>query len=145
MHCTHFASNEGVEALKVRNSRTVDKITPNQISKRGATFLPRRRAKRWQQTGSFGPEPPRTNPPRGVFSVVGCGGVCNMWPPRMSETPTTTASQKSIAICLQFLLQDASNLYWSTFGALLSEEREILSVLLPFVSQYASHLYCNTL
>ena len=27
---------------------------------------------------------------------------------------------------------------------LRSEEREILSVLLPFVSQYASHLYCNT-
>ena len=25
-----------------------------------------------------------------------------------------------------------------------SEEREILSVLLPFVSQCASHLYCNT-
>ena len=29
--------------------------------------------------------------------------------------------------------------------SLRSEEREILSVLLPFVSQYASHLYCNTL
>ena len=28
--------------------------------------------------------------------------------------------------------------------SLRSEEREILSVLLPFVSQYASHLYCNT-
>ena len=27
---------------------------------------------------------------------------------------------------------------------LRSEEKEILSVLLPFVSQYASHLYCNT-
>ena len=27
---------------------------------------------------------------------------------------------------------------------LSSKERETLSVLLPFVSQYASHLYCHT-
>ena len=36
---------------------------------------------------------------------------------RTSETPTTTTSQKSIAIHLQFVLQYASNLYCSTFGA----------------------------
>ena len=62
----------------------------------------------------------------------------------MSETPTTTTSQKSIAIRLPFVLQYASHLYRSTFVPLGSKEREILSVLLPFVSQYASHLYCNT-
>ena len=54
----------------------------------------------------------------------------------MSETPTTTTSQK--------VSQYASHLYRSTFVPLGSKEREILSVLLPFVSQYASHLYCNT-
>ena len=63
---------------------------------------------------------------------------------RMSETPTTTTSQKSIAIRLPFVSQYASHLYRSTFVPLGSKEREILSVLLPFVSQYASHLYCNT-
>ena len=36
---------------------------------------------------------------------------------RMSETPTTTTSQKSIALCLPFVLQYASNLYCSAFGA----------------------------
>ena len=55
---------------------------------------------------------------------------------RMSETPTTTTSQKSIAIRLQFVLQYSSSLYCSTFGPLRCEEREILSVLLPFASQY---------
>ena len=58
--------------------------------------------------------------------------------------PTTTTSQKSIAIHLPFVSQYASHLYRSTFGALGSKEREILSVVLPFVSQCASHLYCNT-
>ena len=59
------------------------------------------------------------------------------------RSPTTTTSQKSIAIHLQFVLQYASNLYCSTFGAPTLWEREILSILLPFVSQYASHLCCN--
>ena len=36
---------------------------------------------------------------------------------RMSETPTTTTSQKSIAIHLPFVLQYASNLYRSALGA----------------------------
>ena len=66
---------------------------------------------------------------------------------RMSETPTTTTSQKSIAINLAFILEYASNLYCSAFGApraLGSKEREILSVLIPFVSHYARPLYCNT-
>ena len=62
---------------------------------------------------------------------------------RMSETPTTTTSKESIAIHLQFVLQYASNLYCSTFGAPTLWGQGILSVLLPFVSQYASHLYCN--
>ena len=35
---------------------------------------------------------------------------------RMSETPTTTTSQKSIAIHLPFVSQYASNLYCSAFG-----------------------------
>ena len=35
---------------------------------------------------------------------------------RMAETPTTTTSQKSIAIHLPFVLQYASNLYCSAFG-----------------------------
>ena len=54
----------------------------------------------------------------------------------MSETPTTTTSQKSIAIHLQFVLQYTSNLYCSTLGALRSEEREYC--------QYSSHLYRST-
>ena len=45
---------------------------------------------------------------------------------------------------LQFVLQYASNLYCSAFGAPTLGGKEILSVLHPFVSQYASHLYCNT-
>ena len=65
------------------------------------------------------------------------------WVRRMSETPTTTTSRKSIAIHLQFVLQYASNLYCHALGALRSEERKY-DHLLPFVSQYASHLYCNT-
>ena len=35
----------------------------------------------------------------------------------MSETPTTTTSQKSIAIHLQFVLQCSSKLYCNAFGA----------------------------
>ena len=60
------------------------------------------------------------------------------------KPPTTTTSQKSIAIRLPFVLQYASNLYCSGFGAPTLWGKGILSVLLPFVSQYASHLYCNT-
>ena len=61
----------------------------------------------------------------------------------MSETPTTTTSQKIIAKHLQFVLQYASYLYRSTFGAPPLRRRSILLVLLAFVSQYTSHLYCN--
>ena len=60
------------------------------------------------------------------------------------KTPTTTTSQQSIAIHFQFVLQYASNLYCSTFGAPTLWGKGSTSVLLPFVSQYASHLYCNT-
>ena len=62
----------------------------------------------------------------------------------MSETPTTTTSQKSIAIHLQFALQCASNLYRNTFGAIELSGEGSTSVLLPFVSQCSSHLYRNT-
>ena len=63
---------------------------------------------------------------------------------RMSETPTTTTSQKKS--------QYTSNLYCNTPPICIavlsvpmrSEEKETLSELLPFVSRYASHLYCNT-
>ena len=63
---------------------------------------------------------------------------------RTSETPTTTTSQKSIAIHLQFVLQSPPICIAVLSVPLHSEEREILSVLLPFVSQYASHLHRNT-
>ena len=71
---------------------------------------------------------------------------------RMSETPTTTTSHKSIAIHLQFVLQYAANLYCSTppicilqcFRCHWALRKGNFSVTLPFVSQYASHLYRNT-
>ena len=63
---------------------------------------------------------------------------------RLSETPTSTTSQKSIAIHLQFVLQYASNLYCSAFDAPELWGKGNTSVRLPFVSQYASHLYRNT-
>ena len=47
-------------------------------------------------------------------------------------------------ICIAIRLQFVPQCFWCPYGGLRSEEREILSVLLPFVSQYASHLYCNT-
>ena len=46
------------------------------------------------------------------------GGVWKESLRRMSETPTTTTSQKSIAVRLPFVLQYASHLYCSAFGAL---------------------------
>ena len=58
---------------------------------------------------------------------------------RTSETPTTTASQKSIAIHIQFVLQHASNLYCNSLAATELSEKGNTSVLLPFVSQCASH------
>ena len=70
----------------------------------------------------------------------------------MSETPTTTTFQKSIAIRLQFVLQYASNLYRSAFGApslrgkgnTVSTPPICIAVRLPFVLQYASHWYRST-
>ena len=70
----------------------------------------------------------------------------------MSETPTTTTSQKSIAIrppiCIairpQFVLQYAPNLYCTAFGATEFPGKGNSSVLPPFVLQYASHLYRST-
>ena len=67
---------------------------------------------------------------------------------RMSETPTTTTSQKSIEIHLQLVLQYASNLYCRTFGApklwgkgnAVSTPPICAAVPLPFALQYASHL-----
>ena len=57
----------------------------------------------------------------------------------MSETPTTTTPQKSIDIHLQFIFAMRLQFVSQCFRCpLRSEEREILSVLLPFVSQYAS-------
>ena len=63
---------------------------------------------------------------------------------RMSETPTTTTSQKSIAIRPQFVLQYAPNLYCIAFGATEFPGKGNSSVLPPFVLQYASHLYRST-
>ena len=75
--------------------------------------------------------------------LFGSWPMQSQWIRRMSETPAT--SQKTShntppicycntpLICIAVLLMP-----------LRSEEKEILSVLLPVVSQYASHLYCNT-
>ena len=61
-------------------------------------------------------------------------------------------SKKYRAIHLPFVLQYASNLYCSTFGARRKVRKEkyfstppifCIAVRLPFVSQYASHLYRN--
>ena len=46
-------------------------------------------------------------------------------------------------ICIAIRLQVVPQYFWCPLR-LRSEERETLSVLLPFVSQYASHLYCST-
>ena len=62
----------------------------------------------------------------------------------MSETPTTTTSQKSVAIRPQFILQYAPNLYCTAFGATEFPGKGNSSVLPPFVLQYASHLYRST-
>ena len=79
---------------------------------------------------------------------------------RMSETPTTATSQKSISIHFQFVLQYASNLYCSGFGAPTTLRKGntvstpliciavrlpiCIAIRLPFVLQYASHLYRST-
>ena len=55
----------------------------------------------------------------------------------MSETPTTTTSQKSIAIHLPFVLQYASNLYRSAFCAPYALRK-------GKCCQYSSHLYRST-
>ena len=58
---------------------------------------------------------------------------------RMSETPTTTTSQKSIAKHLQFVFLSACICIAVLSVPLSSEEKEILSVVLSFVSQDTSH------
>ena len=63
----------------------------------------------------------------------------------MSETPTTTTSQKSIAIHLQFVLQYASKCHCALRkGKYFSTPPICIAGRLPFASQYASHLYRNT-
>ena len=60
------------------------------------------------------------------------------------RTPTTTTSQKSIAMHLQFVLQYASNLYCSAFGAptlggkgnIVSTPPICIAIRLPFASQH---------
>ena len=65
---------------------------------------------------------------------------------RTSETPTTTISRKSIAIHLPFLYHNTPPICIAVLLVPLgSKEREVPSVLLPFVLQYASHLYRSTL
>ena len=67
------------------------------------------------------------------------------------ETPTTTTSQKSIAIHL-FILQYASKLYCSAFGVptlwgkgnTVSTPPICIAGCPPFALQYASHLYRST-
>ena len=51
---------------------------------------------------------------------------------------------KRIAIHLQLVLQYTSNLYCSAFGVIELSGKGNTSVRLPFVPQYASHLYRNT-
>ena len=60
------------------------------------------------------------------------------------RNPSHHYFSKSIAIHLQFVLQYASNLYCSAFGAIELSGKGSTSVLFPYVSQYASHLYRNT-
>ena len=81
-----------------------------------------------------------------LTTIHGAGGPgVNPMVRRMSETPTATTAQKSIAIHLSFVSQSASNCFIAVLLVPLgSQEKEILSILVPFVSQYASHLYCNT-
>ena len=64
---------------------------------------------------------------------------------RMSEPPSTTTSQESIAIHLQFVLQYA---FWCHTalrkGKYFNTPPICIAARLPSVSQYASHLYHNT-
>ena len=71
---------------------------------------------------------------------------------RMSETPTTTTSQKSIAIHLPIgiaiRLQFALQYFWCPYalrkGNLVSIPPICIAVRPPFVLQYASHSYRST-
>ena len=68
------------------------------------------------------------------------------------RTPTTTTSQRGIAMHLQFVLQYTSNLYCSAFGAptlggkgnIVSTPPICIAVRLPFVLQCASHSHRST-
>ena len=78
-------------------------------------------------------------------------GLCFLSVIRMSETPTTTTSQKKyrntppicIAIRLRFVLQYFRCPYALRKGKSVSTPPICIAVHLPFVSQYASHLYRN--
>ena len=63
----------------------------------------------------------------------------------MAQTPQPPLLLKKVLqYTSKFVLQYASNLYCSAFGATELSGKGSTSVLLPFVPQYASHLYCNT-
>ena len=67
------------------------------------------------------------------------------YPLRMSETPTTTTSQKSIAapppICIAIRLQFVLECFWCP---LHSEEREYCQYSSHLYRSTPPHLYCNT-
>ena len=81
-----------------------------------------------------------------------CFVFCLAQSEECQKTPTTTTSQKSIAIHLPFVLQYASNFvpqyFWCPYalrkGNTVSTPPICSAVRLPFVLQYASHLYRNT-
>ena len=70
----------------------------------------------------------------------------------MSETPTTTTSQKKYRntppICIAIRLPFVPQYFWCPYalrkGNTVSTPPICIAVRLPFVLQYASHLYRNT-
>ena len=61
-----------------------------------------------------------------------------------SETPTPTTCLKSTAVHLPFVRQYAPHLYRRTFLASKLRRKGNPAIRLPFVLQYASHLYGST-
>ena len=62
----------------------------------------------------------------------------------VSETPTPTTCLKSTAVHLPFVRQYAPHLYRRTFLASKLRRKGNPAIRLPFVLQYASHLYGST-
>ena len=62
----------------------------------------------------------------------------------VSETPTSTTCLKSTAVHLQFVRQCVPHLHRRTFLASKLRRKGNPAIRLPFVLQYASHLYGST-